>query len=88
MTPATEVYDLVVSEHRPRRRWRWLWGLLSGVLSEGAFTGEAEVRSVCVIRRTDDALVLEQEGMQPDVVDLLVKDWAALSAELFAERWL
>lgn len=86
---ARDLYDLHVEERPPRRRrLRYLAALVAGAASDGALAPEAVVYDVRLIRRGDEAVVLEQRGVHADVVALLRADWEALPADELDRRWL
>jgi len=85
---ARDVFELdVVARSSRRRRWRWLGSLIAGVLAEEPVPPAEDTRDVRVLRRSDGAVLLEQAGVRPDVVDLLVRDWETLGPEEFEARW-
>lgn len=89
MPAASDVYEVIVSDGRPRaRRWRAVVRHVVAAVSDGAFSGTGGSRSVRVLRRADGVVVLDEEGLHADVASLLVDDCATLGAEGFAERWL
>jgi hypothetical protein len=85
---AHDIYELEVSEDSPRRqRWRWFWSFIAGAATDGAASPAEDIRDVRLLRRADGSVVIEQAGVFPDVVGLLVRDWETLDVEHFEERW-